>query len=340
MVGAGDDASVAFLLSAGADTEMRNIANQTACGIASKWGRTATQQLLIGAGACPAPEESGGALCTKPLKHARAAGAAASAPRRTKPPRDGTGLPIQATRAENKGAGGSGWKEQADVRLEWELEKERDAQEWIAQLVASQERHLTQYHMIKELEQELLDTQRRLARAEQMLDVCQADLSEETRQLLDDYHRRLREACASSSSSSSPPPPPSPSSSVPMQGCESCEVEFHSGDSAHGGGKEGADDASGLVLHAGRMPSAQVHHPRIRPDLCPYLRLTPSPPSLPSFLVGGGGACVLAAGTRMQRQSADQNAGASLEGIWMCLAALGRPAHECTHAAAAARQMR
>ncbi len=265
LLGAGDDASVAFLLSAGADTEKRNIANQTACGIAGKWGRTATQQLLIGAGACPAPEDPGSAPCTKPLTYAQSAGAA-SPPRRSndvqQPKRAGASLPIQASRAEDKGAGGAGWKAQADVRLEWELEKERDAQEWIEQLAAGQERHLTQYHMIKELERQLLDTQRRLARAEQMLDACQADLSEETRQLLDDYHRRLQGACGGGSSSS---PPGSSSSSVPMEGCESCEVEFHSGDSSQEGTREGVDAASGLVLHAGKLNLEQVECPRIPP---------------------------------------------------------------------------
>jgi hypothetical protein len=271
-VALGDDAAVDFLLSAGADTEVRNIANQTACGIAGKWGRAATERLLIGAGACPAPIVSDGQVIQRALAHARPAGTPAADEEgdleklRVEEPVTGK----RNTRSD--GAKSAPWKLQADVRLEWQLEKERDAQEWIEQLAASHERHLTQYRIIKGLEQQLHDTERRLARAEQMLDVCQADLSEETRRLLDDYHRRLEEACgggagAHDDSSSSPASSSFPSSassattSSSMSGCESCEVEFYPSDSAEGSDPDDRSDpptTGGLVLHTSGKGPAQV----------------------------------------------------------------------------------
>jgi hypothetical protein len=56
-VAIGDDAAVRFLLASGADTEVRNAANQTACLIAGAWGRRPAERLLIAAAACPPQQQ-------------------------------------------------------------------------------------------------------------------------------------------------------------------------------------------------------------------------------------------------------------------------------------------
>jgi hypothetical protein len=65
------------------------------------------------------------------------------------------------------------------------------AEEWVRQLTVNNERHLTQYSIIKGLERALSAMSERCERAERMLLLCQQDHNEETRQLLEDYRQRL-----------------------------------------------------------------------------------------------------------------------------------------------------
>ena len=43
--------------------------------------------------------------------------------------------------------GGRGWKQEADVRLQWQQAREKEAEDWMKELAVNHERHLTQYRI-------------------------------------------------------------------------------------------------------------------------------------------------------------------------------------------------
>jgi len=180
-VALGDGQAVEFLLAAGANTEIANRANQTACLIAGSWGKKSVQRILIGAGACQAPAEPSisrvhpdqGTMYAEPQLKGETLG-------RLQVFDHGDPLCIACVPSTHTGThteikDAKKWKQEADVLLRWQLEREQDAEEWLRQLSENHARHLTQYHMIKQLEVTLAQTQQRLERAEDMLQVCQKD---------------------------------------------------------------------------------------------------------------------------------------------------------------------
>ena len=185
-VALGDDKAVGFLLAAGADTEVRNAANQTACLIAGAWGRQQAERLLISAGACQSPPRStptsdgaassggsgadqekeeppsrhqGRATLLWPSLKKHAGGRVAVVQedsleedpllmkgRRTRTPEHQATLNSDPHRSMSE-EGGRGWKQEADVRLQWQQVREKEAEDWIKELAVNHERHLTQYRI-------------------------------------------------------------------------------------------------------------------------------------------------------------------------------------------------
>jgi hypothetical protein len=118
----------------------------------------------------------------------------------------------------------------------------------------------THTHAVKDLESKLYVTEQRLARAEQMLETCQEDLSAETRQLLEDYRSRLELTCASSTSSSSSSSSSYAGAARGASGCESCEVVFSSSSPDDGG------SAGALVPH----PRTSASSTQVRFESCAH----------------------------------------------------------------------